>query len=133
MLTTNLVITDGEYVPHIVVRCRGEAYLRHKHHTSVLADLGDGPFTKHISWLTGDLGDTVLVADEQKYLTARSAIKPYTPNGDMIAKAGQIFRCVGWQINGGPRDKEILAGKLFDFNADFPIGSLTPVYVEVGD
>lgn len=59
----------------------------------------------------------------------------YDENGDMIAKDGQRFRQVGWQINGGDNDG-ILVSKdkeeLVEVLAQ-PHGGFSPVYVEVGD
>lgn len=58
----------------------------------------------------------------------------YNENGDMITKEGQVFRQVGWQINGG-----IHGGEIVTLEADAlvsiletPHGGYSPVYVEVG-
>lgn len=54
----------------------------------------------------------------------------YDENGDMIARDGQKFRQVGWQINGGTNDGLLLAK---DDAPTEPHGGFSPVYVEVGD
>jgi hypothetical protein len=60
---------------------------------------------------------------------------PYTENGDMIAKNGQLFRQVGWQINGGPYDgvlvQKVSEDELKERLGE-PHGGFSPVYVEVG-
>lgn len=58
----------------------------------------------------------------------------YDSNGDMVTKEGQIFRQIGWQINGGEHDKLFLGfAHLEEFKADgIAHGGFSPVYVEVG-
>lgn len=60
----------------------------------------------------------------------------YNDNGDMVTEEGQVFRQVGWQINGGEWDgtfvnlgnEEELRSRLLDG----PHGGYSPIYVEVG-
>lgn len=57
-------------------------------------------------------------------------MEAYDENGDMIAKDGQKFRQVGWQINGGTNDGLLLAK---DDAPTEPHGGFSPIYVQVGD
>lgn len=56
-------------------------------------------------------------------------MEAYDANGDMIARDGQKFRRVGFQVNGGDWDGEILTKS--DAVVPVPHGSISPVYVEV--
>jgi hypothetical protein len=55
----------------------------------------------------------------------------YDDNGDMIAEAGQKFRRVAWQINGGDRDGDIVKDADLEEALKQPHGGYSPVYVEV--
>lgn len=66
----------------------------------------------------------------------RAATPPYNENGDLVTKAGQVFRQVGWQIHGGPKNGFLLkmdAPLAFDASlSGTPHGGYSPVYIEVG-
>lgn len=52
---------------------------------------------------------------------------------DMVIENDRVvFRRIGWQVNGGPKDKEII-GEISDFDRSIPHGSFTPIYIELGD
>lgn len=59
----------------------------------------------------------------------------YDANGDMIAQPGQLFRQIGWQINGGESDGQFIA-KSHETDLHEVLkgshGGFSPVYVEVG-
>ena len=58
----------------------------------------------------------------------------YTENGAMIAKNGQLFRRVGWQITGGVNDGFLVTDHLLEECLDSaPHGGYRPIYVEVSD
>lgn len=56
-------------------------------------------------------------------------MEAYDANGDMIARDGQRFRQVGWQVNGGVLDGELLTMKQ---TPAAPHGGVSPLYIEVG-
>lgn len=55
----------------------------------------------------------------------------WNEDGDLVVLDRRVFRQVGWQILGGPRN-----GVFLDMDPDkidVPHGGLAPVYIEVGD
>lgn len=67
----------------------------------------------------------------------KKMLPPYDENGDLITRDGQRFRQVGWQVNGGKNDG-VLIGRDYaradvSYIVNHPHGSLSPVYIEVGD
>lgn len=58
-------------------------------------------------------------------------MEPYDDNGDMIAEAGQKFRRIAWQVNGGENDGIIVKDADLEKALEKPHGGYSPVYVEV--
>lgn len=60
----------------------------------------------------------------------------YNDNGDLVTEEGRVFRQIGWQINGGPKDGLFVPGvdeiKLTEA-LTYPHGGYSPVYIEVGE
>lgn len=62
--------------------------------------------------------------------------KPYNENGDMVTRMGQVFRQIGWRIDGGPKDGMLFSASMTEEEIrdamEEPHGGVTPIYVEVG-
>ena len=58
----------------------------------------------------------------------------YDANGDLIPTEGHVFRQVGWTIQGGPHNNKLVddEGLKEIVTSKDPLGSYSPVYVEIG-
>lgn len=59
--------------------------------------------------------------------------KAYDEQGNLVAKKDQKFHQVGWMINGGKADGALIPNDRIHLFVNTPHGSLSPLYIEVGD
>lgn len=56
----------------------------------------------------------------------------WNDNGDMVVVTKTIFRRMGWLIGGGPNDGKVVE-EITPEHTSVPVGSFTPLYMELGD